>query len=284
MGPKFCGKGCTSTCDQKSECNPGWGMEWSKVDKCPLNVCCSEYGFCGTAPDFCGGAVVSSPECAVAGKSSNKRTIGYYEGWNYQRSCGTMTPEQIPLGYYTHINFAFSLIDPNTHRLTPMDDKTGTLYSSVSKLKMLQPGLQVWLAVGGWAMNDPGKFRTVFSDIAASTSKQDEFFESLVSFLQVNNFDGVDLDWEYPVADDRGGVPADFDNFVKFLSRLRSRLNNMGRPMGLSITLPASYWYLRGFDIINLEKHVDFYNVMTYDIRKLQPLLTHIHPKASYED
>jgi chitinase len=271
MGPKFCGKGCTSTCDQKSECNPGWGIEWSKADKCPLNVCCSEFGFCGTTSDFCGGAVISSPECLVSGKSSNKRTVGYYEGWNYQRSCGTMTPEQIPLGYYTHINFAFSLIDPSTHRLTPMDEKTGKLYSSVSKLKLLQPGLQVWLAVGGWAMNDPGKFRTVFSDIAASTSKQDEFFESLVSFLAANNFDGVDLDWEYPVADDRGGVPADFDNYVNFLARLRNRLNNMGKPMGLSLTLPVSYWYLRGFDIVNLEKHVDFYNVMTYDIRKFIP-------------
>lgn len=30
---------------------------------------------------------------------------------------------------------------------------------------------------------------------------------------------------------------------------------------------PASYWYLRGFDIVGLEPHVDFFNVMTYDIR-----------------
>ncbi|KAK4149689.1 chitinase [Chaetomidium leptoderma] len=36
--------------------------------------------------------------------------------------------------------------------------------------------------------------------------------------------------------------------------------------MGISITLPASYWYLRGFDIVNLEPHVDFFNIMTYDI------------------
>lgn len=65
-----------------------------------------------------------------------------------------------------------------------------------------------------------------------------------------------------------GGIEEDFENFVTFLANLRNRLNQMGVAKGLSITLPASYWYLRGFDIVNLEKYVDFFNIMTYDIRK----------------
>lgn len=65
-----------------------------------------------------------------------------------------------------------------------------------------------------------------------------------------------------------GGIDEDFENFVTFLANLRNRLNQMGVNKGLSITLPASYWYLRGFDIVNLEKYVDFFNVMTYDIRE----------------
>jgi len=164
-----------------------------------------------------------------------------------------MKPSQIPLGYYSHIFFSFSLINPTSFRLEPMDSETGKLYSEVSALKALQPGLQVWLAIGGWAMNDPGPYRTTFSDLAKSESAQDEFFESLTSFLVANNYDGVDIDWEYPVADDRGGIEEDFGNFVNFLKRLRDRLNRTGVPLGLSITLPASYWYLRGFDIVNLE-------------------------------
>lgn len=266
LGPDFCGDGCTSTCDYKSECDPGWGIEWSNATTCPLNVCCSDYGFCGTAEDYCHGAVVSSPECDISAGSSNGRTIGYYEGWNWQRSCGTMTPDQIPPGYYTHIFFSFSLINPTTFRLEPMDDTTGTLYNSVAALKETQPELEVWIAIGGWSMNDPGDWRTTFSDLAGSESAQDEFFESLVTFMMNNNYDGVDIDWEYPAAEDRGGVDADFDNYVNFLSRLRARLNNLGTPKGLSITLPASYWYLKGFDIVNIEPYVDFFNVMTYDI------------------
>ncbi|KAI1954495.1 hypothetical protein LOZ12_001146 [Ophidiomyces ophidiicola] len=177
-----------------------------------------------------------------------------------------MKPEDIPLGWYTHINFAFALIHPKTFRIDHMDAQTASLYRRVTKLKQKQPGLKVWIAIGGWAMNDPGPYRTTFSDLAKSTSAQDAFFESLISFMETNDFDGVDIDWEYPVADDRGGIEQDFGNFVTLLKRLRERLNSSGKTYGMSITLPASYWYLRGFDLIKLEPWVDWFNIMTYDI------------------
>ncbi|KAK4096330.1 glycoside hydrolase family 18 protein [Parathielavia hyrcaniae] len=263
-GPDFCGEECTSQCGWKSECDPGWGIQWSNASTCPLNVCCSKFGFCGTTQDFCDGKVVSKPECS--GRSSDAITIGYYEGWNGQRPCGRMPPSDIPLGYYTHIFYSFALIHPQTFHIAPMDAETASHYDEVAALKASQPGLQVWIAIGGWAMNDPGPYRTAFSDMAGNTKNQDAFFESLVTFLFQHDFDGVDIDWEYPVAEDRGGRPEDFQNFVTMTSRMRAHLNSSGKKFGLSITLPASYWYLRGFDIVNLEPHLDFFNVMTYDI------------------
>ncbi|KFY76624.1 hypothetical protein V498_09544 [Pseudogymnoascus sp. VKM F-4517 (FW-2822)] len=243
LGPTFCGKGnCTSTCDEKSECDPGWGSKWSAAEKCPLNVCCSAYGFCGTTPDFCQGNVPTSPSCS--GSSSDARTIGYYEGWNLERDCQTMTPEKIPLGYYTHINFAFVLIDPDTFTLAPMKGDVASLYTRVTALKALQPGLKVWISVGGWAMNDPGPTQTTFSDLAASEDAQDSFSKSLITFMRANNFDGVDLDWQV-LTKHQSGMPE--------------------RP-GLSITIPSSYWYMRGFDIVGIDPIIDFFNIMTYDI------------------
>lgn len=51
--------GCLSTCDFKADCNPGWdSSSWSKSETCPLNVCCSKFGFCGTTKDFCGDKAV----------------------------------------------------------------------------------------------------------------------------------------------------------------------------------------------------------------------------------
>ncbi|KAH2843082.1 hypothetical protein KXW36_000311, partial [Aspergillus fumigatus] len=72
--------------------------------------------------------------------------------------------------------------------------------------------------------------------------------------------------WEYPVATDRSGRPEDFKNFPKFLANLKKSLKASGGRDGLSVTLPASYWYLQHFDIVELVKHVDFFNMMTYDL------------------
>ena len=80
------------------------------------------------------------------------------------------------------------------------------------------------------------------------------------------NFNGVDLDWEYPTADDRGGREEDFKNLPKFLANLKKSLKGTGGRDRVSITLPASYWYLQHFDLENLHKHVDFFNIMSYDL------------------
>lgn len=179
-----------------------------------------------------------------------------------------MKPSEIPLGYYTHINYAFALIHPTQFTMDVMDDKTGSLYREVTELKNKDDGLKVWIAIGGWAFNDPGPTQSTFSLVAKAPAAQELFFNSLITFMINNNFDGVDIDWEYPAADDRGGKPEDFKNLVAFIAKLRSRLNASGKDFGLSITLPSSYWYLQHFDIIALEPHVDWFNMMTYDIRK----------------
>jgi GH18 family chitinase len=40
--------------------------------------------------------------------------VGYYEGWSPNRPCNKFYPEQLPVGVYTHLNFAFASIDPVT--------------------------------------------------------------------------------------------------------------------------------------------------------------------------
>ncbi|CAG8960671.1 hypothetical protein HYFRA_00013439, partial [Hymenoscyphus fraxineus] len=278
-GPNYCGldycianASTNGTCAHLSECdpgvNPGWGTTWgsdyASATTCPLHVCCSEYGFCGTAPDFCGDSSVAEPVCD--GSSATQRTIGYYEGWNLERTCQTMEPEDIPIGGYTHLNFAFLFIDPDTYTVTPMEPSQEALYSRVVALKKKKSTLEVWISIGGWSFNDPGRTQTTFGRLAASTSLQSTFFASLLKFLDTYGFDGVDLDWEYPGADDRGGTDADYKNYVSFLANLRSTLDNAGKRYGLSLTLPSSYWYLKHFDLVNLSKSIDWFNMMTYDL------------------
>lgn len=54
-----------------------------------------------------------------------------------------MLPEQIPVAAYTHINFAFAMIDPVSFAVAPMSDGDVELYSRVTGLKSLYPDLEV---------------------------------------------------------------------------------------------------------------------------------------------
>lgn len=122
---------------------------------------------------------------------------------------------------------------------------------------------QVWISIGGWSMNDPDQpTATTFSDLAASTANQHKFFASLISFMSHYGFDGVDIDWEYPVAPERSVRPEDYQNYPVFLQNLRNAFQAAGKSWGLTITMPSSFWHLQHFDIVKLEPIVDWFNMM----------------------
>ena len=149
--------------------------------------------------------------------------------------------------------------------MSPTDPE---MMQEVANLKQLNPGLKIWLSVGGWSMNDADQpTHAAFSNLANSASAQSAFGKSLLQVLGQYGFDGVDIDWEYPVAPERTGQTSDFDAYPKFLQNLKGILGSSGHSYGISLTLPSSYWYMQHFDIANLEKYVDWFNIMTYDCR-----------------
>ncbi|OJD14111.1 hypothetical protein AJ78_05511 [Emergomyces pasteurianus Ep9510] len=131
-------------------------------------------------------------------------------------------------------------------------------YRAFTDLKIKKPSLKCFISIGGWDAG--GK---VFSDMAKSVDSRKTFIGSVIDFMKKYGFDGIDIDWEYPVADDRGGAKDDFETYVQLLKELRSAL---GEKYGITVALPASYWYLRGFDLKGMAEYVDWFNVMAYDI------------------
>ena len=107
-----------------------------------------------------------------------------------------MWPEGIPVGAYSHLNYAFAFVDPNSFEVAPMADADKALYRRFTGLKDSNPGLQTWISIGGWSMNDPDQpTHDTFSDLAGSSDAQRKFFNSLLSFMSTYGFDGVDIDW-----------------------------------------------------------------------------------------
>jgi chitinase len=113
-------------------------------------------------------------------------------------------------------------------------------------------------AVGGWNLAS-----SPFSQMAKSAGSRSEFVESSVQFLKKYGFDGLDIDWEYPCQ--RGGAPEDKMNFVLLLQELYSKFKSAG--LLLSVAVGASRACADQSYLINeIHPHVDFINLMTYDL------------------
>ncbi len=140
-------------------------------------------------------------------------------------------------------------------------------------LRRAHPGLQVLVSIGGWDQA-PG-----YSDIALTPASRARFARSCVQLLiGRDHFDGIDLDWEFPV---HGGMnrsrPQDRADATALVRELRRRLDALGRRTHrhylLTVATPAGTWQEGGpysvadsYDLSALVPYVDWFNVMTYDM------------------
>lgn len=74
-------------------------------------------------------------------------------------------------------------------------------------MKKTYPRIKSFLSVGGW------NFGSVeFSKMASSSAGRKTFVDSVVVFLKKWEFDGLDLDWEYPAL--RNGSKTDKEHYT----------------------------------------------------------------------
>lgn len=97
----------------------------------------------------------------------------------------------------THINFAFAFVDPGTYAIVPMDSRTPTsLFSETTDLKVKNPGLKVFISVGGWTFSDNGTVtQPLLGEISRDAGKTTKFVNQVLNFMSTYGFDGLDLDW-----------------------------------------------------------------------------------------
>lgn len=196
--------------------------------------------------------------------AGGKKVVGYYASWSAYNG---YTPDKIDGSKLTHINYAFANIGSDL-RISMGDSVIDpSNFSKLNALKQQYPNLKTLISIGGWSGS--GKF----SDAALTDTSRTTFADSCAAFILKYGFDGVDLDWEYPVG---GGLssntyrPEDKQNFTLLLQKLRQKLDAQGALDGkaylLTIAGGASNYYLNNTEPGIFHQYLDFANIMTYDI------------------
>ena len=205
-----------------------------------------------------------------------KEIVGYYPNWQWYDRNKLVKPTTIDYSKYTIINYAFMKPTADGHidltdawadenlLLGEHDWQNGGYLPNTSLIDLAHnAGVKVLPSIGGWSLSNN------FPAIAASQAKRDTFAQACVNLIDTYNFDGIDLDWEYPGYAPHGGSAADKANFSLLLQAIRTAIDNYGQAHGKTLLLTSAV----SADGVKMEfidwsvasQNLDIINLMSYD-------------------
>ncbi|MDI9885757.1 glycosyl hydrolase family 18 protein [Streptomyces sp. HNM0645] len=167
-------------------------------------------------------------------------------------------------------------------------------FNLLGKFKKQHPDVKTLISVGGWAETggyfaadgsrvDSGGFYAMATNTDGSVNQAgiDTFAESAVAFVKKYGFNGVDIDYEYPTSMKDAGNPLDHTvsnprraglvkGYAALMRTLREKLDRAGAADGkhylLTVAAPSSGYLLRGMETFQVQKYLDYVNIMSYDL------------------
>lgn len=155
------------------------------------------------------------------------------------------------------------------------DQKLRGNWNQLKQLKAKHPNLKVLISLGGWTWSRG------FSSAARPENRQAFVASCVDAYIKGNLpvtdsaggpgaaagvFDGIDIDWEYPVACGIScGAPEDKANFNALMAEFRKQLDAVRPGLLLTVAVGAGIDKIRVTDPAAYHQYLDFINVMTYD-------------------
>lgn len=229
----------------------------------------------------------SPPLTPTSPISTKKKIVGYVAQWDiYDRKYPVSS---IPAEKLTHIMYAFCLPNPSQEDFNKLKSNypfppkpyypppkiaEGALaihdewafqqqVSGFASLKQRNPNLKICLSVGGWTLS------WTMSKVMANPQLRSTFVKSSVDFLLKYNFDGYDLDWEYPGKQGAGynvvDEVNDKVNLVQFLKEIRAEMDTRSPNKHLELSIAAGVNPQVLAQYKEAAKYLDYFNLMTYD-------------------
>lgn len=220
------------------------------------------------AADVVGRATGPAPHPRPA---HQRPVIGAY----YYHSSG-LPVSAIPVNRLTDVIYAFASINSAGECYLPDAATAAADFAALGVLKQGHPWLRTEISIGGWGAGG-------FSGAALTRQSRATLVDSCLKLFfgtYRGDFDGVDLDWEFPVY---GGPPnltsrpADRRDFTLLTQAFRRGLNAEGGQMHehllLTAALPAGrlqadgpYDPARSYQLATAGHILDWVNLMTYDL------------------
>ncbi len=172
-------------------------------------------------------------------------------------------PGEIAAEKLTRINYAFALIQGGQIVNGYANDDQNL--AALVALKQKNPSLTVLISVGGWLGSGN------FSDMALTKQSRRLFIESAVKFIDRNQLDGLDIDWEYPGQIGAGNRfrQEDKHNYTRLFEELRKRFHKeekrLHRRLFLTSATGASSSFLENTEMGKVQRYLDTVNLMAYD-------------------
>ncbi|XP_064474386.1 chitotriosidase-1-like isoform X2 [Ornithodoros turicata] len=202
--------------------------------------------------------------CIYTSYSAGEKVfLCYWGSWShYMTGPGKFSVADIDPTLCTHLIYAFATLQDG--EIAPYDTYLDTssnsglgMYKKFNQLKKSHPNLRTLIAIGG---QNEGSAK--YSNMSANAEGRKKFVDSVLKFLREYEFDGLDLNWEYPTT--RGGVPEDRENHARLMSDLRAAFESHGYLLTASVSANAVI-IDSAYNVSHLSNYVDYINVMCYD-------------------
>ncbi|MER5766488.1 chitinase C-terminal domain-containing protein [Streptomyces sp. NPDC001985] len=183
-------------------------------------------------------------------------------------------------------------------------------FNLLTKYKKQYPNVKTLISVGGWSdtggyTDDNGKrvdsggfySMTTNPDGSVNHAGINTFADSAVEFMKKYGFNGVDVDYEYPTTMKDAGNPLDWQiangrraglvkSYSVLMKTLREKLDRAGAADNkhylLTVAAPSSGYLLRGMETFQIQKYLDYVNIMSYDLHGTWN--EHVGPNAALFD
>jgi GH18 family chitinase len=164
-------------------------------------------------------------------------------------------------------------------QIVQVDQMTDPInFKNIKLLRKEFPKLKVLISIGGWTLSDK------FSSSLKTDAQRKALATSAVDYMKTNGFDGIDLDWEFPVccgsetekqyAAENNGLsrysPSDRHDLTLWLKELRSQLDDLGKKdhTHYLLTMAAAAapdMAKKAYEMKEVGKIVDWVDLMAYD-------------------